>query len=1454
MRAHWWVGRSALGAVLVATWVGACTSTSGTDSSSSSGDPGSSSGNSSGQASSGQSSSGASSGSSGASSSSSGQSSGTILRPADPYAPNNPDRDSDCDGLTDEEEFSQTYAGGVKTDPANPDSDGDGIFDGVEAGRTEVVTADAAACGVYSGDLDTTTTTSPVHADTDGDGIPDGIEDANHNGRVDPGETDPNNTDSDGDGLPDGLEDKDHNGHVDAGETDPTARDTDGDGIPDGIEDRNRDGIRQPTETDPTNPDTDGDGLLDGAEDLNWNGTVDAGETDPLVADSDTDGDGIPDFREVQLGYDPNNPDMDADGLLDGQEDRNANGIIDATETNPRRADSDCDGLKDGEEDANHNGTLDAGETDPRARDTDGDLLPDGVERGVTTNPDPTNCPGFTADADPATTTDPRRADTDSDHLNDGIEDRDRNGRVDAGETDPNNPDMDNDGLLDGEEDINGNGVVDPGETDPFVSDLDTDMDGLTDAQEGILGTSPTNPDTDGDGIPDGIEDRNRDAQHGLDETDPLSVDSDCDGVADGEEDANHNGTREPTELDPLNPDTDADGLWDGVELGRLANLDTIKCTTFVGSAAPATITDPLNADTDMDGILDGTEDANQNGRVDTGELNPNVQDAMGSDVQACAVQNLRQVQIITRPGQKADLVLALSPEFTGVTEITVAGEQRGAMVLNPTAEVAGFAFKITPGLTGADVNAQLATLEGRLNAAGSQQDKRARVITRWDGFPAVLSQYQYSDNGNENVAKAANDLMHALLDNSATGALPTNTVSEQGPFRLKLELVRRSAQTTMVVGALTKMSEADSDDQRLFRLDDVTNGSPLAQFGDVTGVQCDRLTVQPRQPVDFLWVVDNSGSMDNEQNALTAATAALTAQLASSTVDWRVALITSDADTIDSDVTDWQPWDYSPPGQNSTTPKFCNFFTEANVSNFTTCVDNVTINGSGTENFFRPVACVAARSVLGKTHCSRPVGGASEADSNMDGKPDGYANGYSPPPAGYDLLVRAAAGVVDPRKLRSNARLVVLFLTDASEQSDGAFTGANPNALAYATITDWANFFKNFDGAGTALSRAFVGGIVCPAGTNCSDGTTNERFPRFFAEMQGVFADLPADGSMNQAGRIQSAISDILSAAVGNASPYVLAKPPISSTIKVATEATTVGACNTADVPRSKTHGWDYEPNNRSIVFYGNCRPAPGQEGQRISVSYRYWTDLSPNADGQPEPCGGCAPPLVCNPVTNMCQCPADCGLQAGCAAPTVCDTRASACTCACPADCGGSPSDPRFVCNTTSCQFECPADCGAASPGPQFACNTTTCQFECSACPGTRPGNQWTCDLASCQWTCPADCGGASPGPGYRCNPASCTYECAGDCGGTCTGNQQCNAGTCNCICQQNVTCGAGRLFDVNACACVCDTAGLNCGPGATPNANSCSCVCQPNCGGSCAANEQCIQSLCECASFGG
>lgn len=89
----------------------------------------------------------------------------------------------------------------------------------------------------------------------------------------------------------------------------------------------------------------------------------------------------------------------------------------------------------------------------------------------------------------------------------------------------------------------------------PMGTDDDSDL--LNSKLEAELGTNPQNPDTDGDGIPDGKE-------VFITKTNPLLADTDRDGLKDLCEDKNANGGIEAGETSALVSDTDRDGLCDG--------------------------------------------------------------------------------------------------------------------------------------------------------------------------------------------------------------------------------------------------------------------------------------------------------------------------------------------------------------------------------------------------------------------------------------------------------------------------------------------------------------------------------------------------------------------------------------------------------------------------------------------------------------------------------------------------------------------------------------------------------------------------------------------------------------------------------------------------------------------------------------------------------------------------
>ena len=185
--------------------------------------------------------------------------------------------------------------------------------------------------------------------------------------------------------------------------------------------------------------------------------------------------------------------DADQDGLSDDYE--NSVPCLD-----PNDADTDEDGILDGNEDIDSDGIVGPNESDPCLADTDGDGIYDGTEVGLTEpqNPAATDLSQgyFVADADPSSTTNPNSKDSDGDGIPDGREDLNRNGGIDACEPDPIEyttnllVDMDSDGDVDGADLAAYAQAISEGSMDLCVEFFST-----------YMGQATWLPDPDGDGI-----------------------------------------------------------------------------------------------------------------------------------------------------------------------------------------------------------------------------------------------------------------------------------------------------------------------------------------------------------------------------------------------------------------------------------------------------------------------------------------------------------------------------------------------------------------------------------------------------------------------------------------------------------------------------------------------------------------------------------------------------------------------------------------------------------------------------------------------------------------------------------------------------------------------------------------------------------------------------------------
>jgi hypothetical protein len=373
------------------------------------------------------------------------------------------DKDDDHDGLVNIDETNRKplptgnaetwkngdvhiyYATG-KSLPTSPDSDGDGLPDGLEvgwrtAGTNTDTTVDTNGDGFknFIGDMDpplyavvenhpavpgvgsqsngddrsrqaSGSVTNPTNPDTDGDGILDGVEDANRNGWTD------------GDGLPLPL--------TATIAQYIAARPNAGD-WPNNI----IDSFETWQETSPTKSDSDGDGLTDGyGEDKNLNGKTDLellyadGTTKLLLLELETNlldsetGETLAiagsDYRlgdatTRSINYasllgvkSTNQPNVIVGGAyrIDGDGTRQTNGWpkLLITETDPQQGDTDGDGLPDGWEVENNLNPLDNGIYnfatgtlgDPKngaAGDPDNDQISNADELSAGTDPDQPN-------------------------------------------------------------------------------------------------------------------------------------------------------------------------------------------------------------------------------------------------------------------------------------------------------------------------------------------------------------------------------------------------------------------------------------------------------------------------------------------------------------------------------------------------------------------------------------------------------------------------------------------------------------------------------------------------------------------------------------------------------------------------------------------------------------------------------------------------------------------------------------------------------------------------------------------------------------------------------------------------------------------------------------------------------------------------------------------------------
>jgi len=414
----------------------------------------------------------------------------------------------------------------------------------------------------------------------------------------------------------------------------------------------------------------------------------------------------------------------------------------------------------------------------------------------------------------------------------------------------------------------------------------DCDGDGLKNANETTLGTDPCKQDSDGDGITDSVEvnapkicvaspetDTPRPLKGCKSDTDcpkgkcvgydPTNKDQDGDGVVDGEEDRDHDGFIGKCRAD----------CPKGDECGAGQTCQAGICTPALDAKCIGTETDPRLKDTDGNGTTDDKEGGNV----------------------VCNTAAL--INPTLNSNGTGDWTLALDPKITAVRAVTIKNgkpEEAAVTFDDASATVAGFVLSKT-GAT--DPLAQDQADEQKMGSLPLL--KITGVFNRqpfktYDGFSAVVSQRIITATTATDAAALRDKILVGISGHTASDFTvnPGTSHGAASKFTLLITTVVRKDRV-VVTGAVAPQQTFDNKNlDAQIRMRDLTNGTALAQKGFGLKSECDGFVVDALPVADFVWLVDTSGSMRDDQTLIANSATEFFKKLTASGIDFRVGVM----------------------------------------------------------------------------------------------------------------------------------------------------------------------------------------------------------------------------------------------------------------------------------------------------------------------------------------------------------------------------------------------------------------------------------------------------------------------------------------------------------------------------------------------------------------------------------
>lgn len=361
--------------------------------------------------------------------------------------------------------------------------------------------------------------------------------------------------------------------------------------------------------------------------------------------------------------------------------------------------------------------------------------------------------------------------------------------------------------------------------------------------------------------------------------------------------------------------DSDGDGLLNGLE----AKLGT----------------DPCNADTDGDGVPDGLEDLNHNGIIEEhlGETDPT--DASSKPASSEAVLLIQEVcnpEKMTSGGSMESLdngMLNIAvPKGIGQNRsLTGTRQKNSARYDDPAGVAIFFMAKERPSSPNSILSKLMTTEEGGVleDAVASSNFTSSVPLTAWydNGYNRdrslqfvpdhEVTRYIYNITLTENgtIEAVADAIVKAETKDNILTTGKTTCADNQAVLYLSRSVYLENDK--MVVGysgAIACKDTKASNMQVSALMDDIYSGTHVAPkgldsarygFDAYKSFVCQTKDFgESNAKVDFIWVIDNSGSMQDEQENLAKTVDAFVEQLTASGIDYRYGVTSTDAYLLD--------------------------------------------------------------------------------------------------------------------------------------------------------------------------------------------------------------------------------------------------------------------------------------------------------------------------------------------------------------------------------------------------------------------------------------------------------------------------------------------------------------------------------------------------------------------------